>query len=199
MAKQDFEILQEELSFDGFFRILTLELRHTLFAGGWSAPLRRELFVRDECVGVLLYDPERDNIVLLEQFRVGLVPSGRHPWVLELVAGIIEPGETPEQVVRREALEESGCEIAELVRVAEYYSSPGGSSEYFHLYCGRISSEGVEGIYGLPDEGEDIRAHVFSYEAAMALLTDGTVSNAHTMLALQWLQLNKSSLRKQWL
>jgi ADP-ribose pyrophosphatase len=198
MATQKYEILREEVSFDGFFRIATLQLRHTLFAGGWSAPLRRELFMRDECVGVLLYDPQRDSIVLLEQFRVGLIPSGRHPWLLELVAGIIEPGESPEQVARREALEESGCEIEELVRVASYYSSPGGSSEYFHLYCGRVATEAAGGIYGLADEGEDIRAHVIAYDTAMALLSDGTVSNAHTMLALQWLQINKSDLQEQW-
>lgn len=198
MARQEYEILREELSFDGFFRVATLQLRHTLFAGGWSAPLRRELFLRDECVGVLLFDPARDSVVLLEQFRVGLIPSGRHPWVLELVAGIIEPGESPEQVARREALEESGCVIDELVRVASYYSSPGGSSEYFHLYCGRVSTESAGGIYGVAGEGEDIRAHVFSYNEAMALLTDGTVSNAHTMLALQWLQLNKNGLLEQW-
>ena len=199
MASQEYEILHEELSFKGFFRITTLQLRHTLFAGGWSAPLRREVFVRDECVGVLLFDPKRDSIILLEQFRVGLIPSGRHPWLLELVAGIIEPGETPEQVARRETMEESGCEIEELVRVASYYSSPGGSSEYFHLYCGRVSTEGAGGIYGVADEGEDIRVHIMSYDAAMALLNDASVSNAHTMLALQWLQLNKSSLLEQWL
>ncbi len=198
MATQDYEILQEEVSFDGFFRITTLQLRHTLFAGGWSAPLRRELFMRAECVGVLLYDPLRDTVVLLEQFRVGLIPSGRNPWLLELVAGVIEPGESPEQVARREAMEESGCEIEDLVRVASYYSSPGGSSEYFHLYCGRVASEGAGGIYGLADEGEDIRAHVIAYDAAMALLSDGGVSNAHTMLALQWLQLNKSDLLERW-
>jgi len=198
MPKRDYQVLHEELSFDGFFRIKTLNLRHTLFAGGWSPPLRRELFERDTCVGVLLYDPDRDELVLVEQFRVGLLPSGNDPWVLELVAGIIEPGETAQQVARRESLEESGCVISELLTIAEYFSSPGGSSEFFHLYCGRVNSDGAGGIYGLENEGEDIRAHVFSVDDAMALMASGKINNAHTLIALQWLQLNKRDVQRQW-
>jgi ADP-ribose pyrophosphatase len=198
MPQRDYQVIEEELSFDGFFRIKTLNLRHTLFAGGWSPPLRRELFLRDACVGVLLYDPDRDELVLVEQFRVGLLPSGRDPWVLELVAGIIEPGESAEQVARRESVEESDCTISELLTIAEYFSSPGGSSEFFHLYCGRVSSDGAGGIYGLAHEGEDIRAQVFGFDDAMALMASGKINNAHTMIALQWLQLNKRDVQRQW-
>lgn len=198
MPERDYQVLDEELSFDGFFRIKTLNLRHTLFAGGWSSPLRRELFMRDECVGVLLYDPDRDELVLVEQFRVGLLPSGRDPWVLELVAGIIEAGESAQQVARRESVEESGCAISELLTIAEYFSSPGGSSEFFHLYCGRVNSEGAGGIYGLAHEGEDIRAQVFSFDDVMALMASGKINNAHTLIALQWLQLNKRDVQRQW-
>lgn len=198
MTERDYQVLDEELSFDGFFRIKTLNLRHTLFAGGWSSPLRRELFMRDSCVGVLLYDPDRDELVLVEQFRVGLLPSGRDPWVLELVAGIIEPGESAQQVARRESVEESGCVISELLTIAEYFSSPGGSSEFFHLYCGRVKSEGAGGIYGLAHEGEDIKAQVFSFDDAMALVAKGKINNAHTLIALQWLQLNKRDVQRQW-
>ena len=198
MKQRDVDVLEEDLVYDGFFQIKTFRLRHTLFAGGWSETIRRELFLRDPAVGVLLYDPWRDELVLVEQFRIGLLPSGQEPWIVELVAGIVEPGESVRAVGTREALEETGCPVDRLEPIADYFTSPGGSCERFHLFCGRVRAEGAGGIFGLPHEGEDIRALVLSFERAMALLAAREIDNAHTLIALQWLQSNRQRLREAW-
>ena len=143
MKQRDVDVLEEDLVYDGFFQIKTFRLRHTLFAGGWSETIRRELFLRDPAVGVLLYDPWRDELVLVEQFRIGLLPSGQEPWIVELVAGIVEPGESVRAVATREALEETGCPVDRLEPIADYFTSPGGSCERFHLFCGRVRAEGA--------------------------------------------------------
>jgi len=198
MATRQHEIIEESLSYDGFFKIKCYTLRHTLFEGGWSGPIRRELFMRDDAVGVLPYDPLRDEVLMVEQFRVGLLPRERQPWVLELVAGIVEAGESPQDVAEREAIEESGCPLTALLPIHEYYSSPGGSAEYFHLLLGRVDTEGAGGIFGLPGEGEDIKVHVFPLAQALRMMHDGDIVNAHTLIALQWLQLHKQQVREQW-
>jgi ADP-ribose pyrophosphatase len=196
--RQDVRVIEDICSYQGYFQLRTLKVSHRLFGGGWSAPLSRELFVRGDAVGVLPYDPAEDAVALIEQFRVGVVHQEHNPWLLELVAGAVEEGEDFQEVARREALEEAACSLAELEPVAGYYTSPGGSSEFLQLYCGRISVEGLGGIHGLDDEGEDIRVHVMSREQAWAELQAGTIINAPTVIGLQWLQLNWKRLQQQW-
>jgi ADP-ribose pyrophosphatase len=195
---REHQVLEEALCYDGFFKIKSFTLRHTLFEGGWSREIRRELFMRDDAVGVLPYDPERDEVLMIEQFRVGLLPRKPQPWVLELVAGIIEPGESVQDVAERESIEETGCPIDAVLPVFEYYSSPGGSSEYFYLLLGRVKTDGAGGIHGLASEGEDIKVHVFPLAEALRMMQAGEIVNAHTLIALQWLQLNKQSVLEQW-
>jgi ADP-ribose pyrophosphatase len=150
-------------------------------------------------VGVLLYDPVLDAIGLVEQFRVGpWVRGDANPWLLELVAGLREPGEQPDEVARRETLEESGCAVRDLVPVTGYYSSPGGSDEYFHLFCAHVSLGDVRGLHGEEHEHEDIRLHVIPFADALRLQQAGRFNNAHTLLALQWLLLNRDGLRQAW-
>ncbi|MEH6650786.1 MAG: NUDIX domain-containing protein [Motiliproteus sp.] len=192
----DVELLQRERAFDGFFKLDRLQLRHALFDGGWSEPITRELFVRDDAVCVLPYDPGADAVLLIEQFRVGALDDQRSPWLLELVAGIVEPGETPADVAHREADEEAGAKLLALEPICHYHVSPGGSNETIHLLCGLIDSRGLGGHYGLAHEGEDIRAMVVSREQAYRAVTDGTINNAATIMALQWLQLNHLRLQQ---
>ena len=198
LGGDDVEILDERIVYDGFWKLALLRLRHRLFAGGWSAEVRRELHRRGAAVGVLLYDPSIDSVGLVEQFRIGALNNPAGPWLIELVAGLIEPGEAPEQVVRRESVEEAGCTIAALEAVADYYSSPGGSDEYFHLYCGRTDLSDVESFHGLEQEHEDIRLHVIPCRELPDLLARGRCNNAHTLLALQWLTANRDRLRRDW-
>ena len=197
-TRDDVEVLNDTSAYDGFFKVRELQLRHRKFDGSWSPTLRRELVLRHDAVGVLLYDPRRDEIALVEQFRVGAMKRSSNPWLLELVAGLIDSDEDAEQVARREAVEEAGCAVNEMELICEYFSSPGGNNEYFYLYCGHCDLQNAGGVFGLPEEGEDIRVHVLPIDEAMQRLQRGEMHNAHTIIALQWLQLHRQRLREQW-
>jgi ADP-ribose pyrophosphatase len=196
--RNDVEILEDKLGWAGFFKLRAIQLRHRLFQGGWGKPINRELMERGLAVGVLPYDPTTDSVLLIEQFRVGGLNREAGPWMMELVAGLIDKEESPQEVARREAEEEAGITLGELEPVANYFSSPGGSDEYFYLFCGCCDLTAAGGYYGLPEEGEDIKAQVLSVDDALANMATGHIDNAHTIIALQWLQLNRSRLRQQW-
>lgn len=190
----DCELVEREPLYRGFFRLERYRVRHRLFAGGWTETFSREVFVRHEASVVLLFDPARDVVVMIEQFRAPAIGKVDNPWLLELVAGLIDKDESPAEVARREAVEEAGCEIVALLPIAAYMPSPGGSDEFVHLFLGLVDSEGVGGIHGLPDEHEDIRVHLVPLAEARALLEQGRVHNAATLIALQWLLLNRDRL-----
>jgi ADP-ribose pyrophosphatase len=198
MPDPQVDILDKTLCYDGFFRMERYRLRHQLFRGGWSRPLVRELFERGHAAAVLPYDPILDRIILVEQFRIGALEAPGGPWLLEIVAGIIEPRETPQAVVRREALEEANCTIQELFHICDYCVSPGGTSERITLFCGKVDASHAGGIYGAPEEDEDIRVLVLSYQEALAFLQAGKINSAAPIIALQWLQLNRERVRAQW-
>ena len=193
------EIVERKTVFQGYFRVDRYLLKHRTFAGGWSPVISREIFERGHAASVLPFDPERDAVVLIEQFRAGALAAGLGPWLIEIVAGIIGPGETAEEVVRREAVEEMGCAVTDLEPIRTYLLTPGGSSETLAMFCGRVDSAGAGGIHGLDEEGEDIRVLVHSVDEAVAMLNDGTIFNANAVLALQWLALNREDLRRRWL
>ncbi|WJN60218.1 NUDIX domain-containing protein [Pseudomonas sp. SO81] len=198
MSHADVEVLQRETCFKGFYRLDRLHLRHRQFAGGMGPQLSRELFVRHDAVCVLPYDPQHDAVVLIEQFRVGAMDKSANPWLLELVAGLIDKDEQPEEVAHREAEEEADLQLTALWPITQYYPSPGGSDERVHLYVGRCSSEGVGGVHGLAEEGEDIRVHVWPLEDALQAVKDGRIDNAASIIALQWLALNRAEVRGLW-
>ncbi|MGZ8163238.1 MAG: NUDIX domain-containing protein [Methylobacter sp.] len=197
--KKQFEILHTEVVYPGFFRMEKYRLKHTLFAGGWSAEISRELFMRGNCVAVLLYDPHTDEIVLIEQFRVGAISQLDRAWMMEIVAGAIEEGETAEQVAYRESIEEAGCEIQELMVINEFYTTPGGSSEKITLFCGKIDSTQVGGIHGLDDEDEDILVRAVPFDVAYKMLENREIESAIPIVAIQWLALNRQQLKHKWL
>lgn len=198
MGERRVEVLGCETCYEGFFRLEKLRLRHSLHAGGMGPVLTRERIERSDVAAVLPYDPQRDEVVLIEQFRVGALADAAGAWMLEVVAGLIEPGETPEQVARREALEEAGCEIHELVPVAGFYAHPARSSEKSFLYCGRVDAGGAGGVHGLAQEGEDIRVLAMPSGEALALLASGRINSAWPIIALQWLAANRDALRSRW-
>jgi ADP-ribose pyrophosphatase len=191
-------LLGEDVVYSGFFRIRRLTLQHRLFAGGWSEPLVREVFERGDAVGVLPYDPESDTVVLIEQFRPGAIRGDDTPWMLELIAGVVEPGESDDDVVHREALEEAGCELAELEPIATVLPSAGACSEQVRLFCGRVRSTAAGAIHGLQEEGEDILVHAVPRVEALELLQQGRIPNGHTVIGLQWLQIHGDALRQRW-
>jgi ADP-ribose pyrophosphatase len=190
--KKDVKILNKQTLYSGFFRMEKYHLQHELFAGGWSGEMHRELFERGNCVAVVLYDHKRDEVVLIEQFRVGAVQNPINtPWLIEIVAGIMEEGETPEDVAKREAFEEAGCEISELIKINQFYLSPGGSSEQITLFCGLVNSENIGGIHGLAHEHEDILVRAVSFLAAYEMIENNEIDSAIPMVAIQWLALNR--------
>lgn len=192
--REDVQILGEETLYKGFFKMLGYRVRHRLFGGGWSKPLSRELFWRPRAVGVLAYDPRHDLVGLVEQFRIGALDEPEGPWLLEVVAGLVEEGESREDVARRELLEEAGLEARRLIPIHDILLTPGGSNERISLYCGLTDLAGKGGIFGLPEEGEDIRLHVISREEALGALRDGKCNNAALTIALQWLALHHGNI-----
>lgn len=194
-----FAVLDKTISYDGFFRMEKYRLRHELFRGGWSSDITRECLERGHAVAALLYDPNQDQVVLLEQFRVGALEFPGGPWLLEIVAGIMDdPTETAEEVARRETAEEAGCELLDLIPICHYLVSPGGTSESIALFCGRVDASGISGLSGLAEEHEDIRLHVVSRTEALDLLQAGRIHSAAPIIALQWLELNRSKLLERW-
>ena len=195
---QDVRVLECQTAWSGHFAVSRLTLQHRRFAGGWSEPLVREIFERGDAVGVLPYDPVSDSLVMIEQFRPGAMRGDDSPWMLELIAGVVEAGESDADVVHREAREEAGCELSELVPVATVLPSAGACTEQVRLFCGRVSSAAIGGIHGLQEEGEDILVHSVSRPEALQMLADNRIPNGHTLIALQWLYIHGESLRERW-
>lgn len=191
--------IERKLVFDGYFKIIRYRLAHSLFAGGETVELSREIFERGRAVAVLPYDPERDQIVLIEQFRPGALGVDPNPWLIETVAGIVEPDEPVEDVARREAREEAGLELKDLAFLMRFFASPGGSTETVDLFLARIDSSTAGGLFGLASEGEDIKVHVLSFDRAVAWLNEGRIKVGTTVVAIQWLMLNRETLRATWL
>lgn len=181
----------------GFFALDLFHLRHQRFDGTMSPPLVREVFVAGDAVTVLPYDPLRDRVLLVEQVRIG--PLGRGdplPWQLEAIAGRIDPGETPEEAARREAVEEAGLQLGALEKVAEYYPSPGAVSEYLYSYVALCDlPDGVAGVFGAVEEAEDIKGHLLSFDQLVAVMAAGEIGNAPLLLTVLWLQRERARLR----
>ncbi|WP_136645780.1 NUDIX domain-containing protein [Tabrizicola sp. YIM 78059] len=181
----------------GFFGLEVLELTHRRFDGSMCPPIRRELFVMGDAVTVLPYDPLRDRVLLVEQFRVG--PLGRGdplPWQLEAIAGRIDPGETPEECARREAVEEAGLVLGRLEKVADYYPSPGAVTEFVYSFIALCDlPDGVAGIFGQEDEAEDIRGQLVPFDRLMDAVAKGEIGNAPLILTALWLQRERARLR----
>jgi ADP-ribose pyrophosphatase len=194
----DVELERRETSYSGYFAVDTLTLRHRLFAGGWSSPMRRELFQRGDAVGVLPWNPCTDEVVLIEQFRVGALRGADNPWMLELIAGIVEPGESDPEVAHREAEEEAGCQLHRLEPIATFYPSAGACSEQIRLFIGETTGADHGAVKGLAAEHEDILVHQMARTEALAMLDRGEINNGHTLIALQWLALHGERLRKDW-
>jgi ADP-ribose pyrophosphatase len=193
-----YEILDSQAAYRGFFKLHRHELRHSSFNGGWCEPIVRERIEEIDAVSVLLYDPDRDELVLVEQFRVGLMGQVDPPWTLETVSGFCDTEhETPEMVARREVVEETGCTLHALTFIGAFHVSPGMSVERIHLYCGRVDARQAAGVHGLAHEGEEIRVvRMPRSEAVASLFT--TLNSTSVLIALQWLEANRQRLLEQW-
>ena len=198
MDRDAVQLIEQQAVFSGYLHIDRLHLRFPLYEGGMSREITREILERGRVAAVLLVDPDRDNVVLIEQFRPGPYAAGHHPWLIETVAGVIEGDESAEALARREAVEEADCVVTDLFPIAHFFTSPGASTEHVTMLCGRVDSADAGGIHGLDEEAEDIRVLVLSVADALALLKDGRVVNAKTIVALQWLALNYERVKARW-
>lgn len=194
----DVHIARHDVVFRGYGRVHEFEVRHHRHEGGWSGTVRREIYDSGDAVVVLPYDPVRDTVVLVEQFRAAPLVNHGRPWLIECIAGRIDKDATPEEIARLEAREEADCELTALTPIGRMYASPGIFSEVVHYFCGRTDTAGLGGVHGLDSEHEDIRVHVVSFAEAMAALADGRIQVAPAFIALQWLALNRERLRKDW-
>ncbi len=201
MSKQNRKValIDKRTVFDGYFQILRYRLKFSLHEGGMSEAIDREVFERGQVAAVLPVDPIRNQVVLIEQFRIGPYAVGWDPWLLEGVAGIIEEGESAEDVAVRETKEEAGCEVTDLVPILRYLSSPGACTETVALYCGRVDASRAGGVHGLDEEHEDIKVVVYGVDEALEMLSAGRIVNGKTIIALQWLALNYPQLKQRWL
>ena len=193
----DVEVIERTTVYDGYARVRKLRLRHRLHEGGWGATITRELVERGHAVAVLPYDPVKDAVVLIRQFRVGAYGAGGDPWLVETVAGVVDPGETPQDVARRESVEEAGCTIGELIHVCTYFASPGVLTETIALFIGICDAPDAGGIHGLDHEGEDIQTIVLGWADAARALKADEFRDAKVVMALQWLALNRDTLRRR--
>lgn len=197
--QSDVEIRKDEVVYDGFFKMNKRELRHRKFNGEWSEFMTREMMVRSDAICVLLFDPKLDKLLLIEQFRPCL-PEHESPWLLEVVAGMVEKGESDEDVARRESFEEAGVEVQRLEYMFRFVPSPGGLVEHLRMYAGEIDASKVDvnATLGLDEEHEDIKLHLFDSADVMPLLEQEIV-NASAIMALQWFALHGDKLKQKWL
>ncbi|MBE9562358.1 MAG: NUDIX domain-containing protein [Proteobacteria bacterium] len=191
-------ILEKITCYEGFFKLVRYRLKHSLFAGGWSNELLREVLERGQAVAVLPYDPILEQVVLIEQFRPGAIGHPKGAWLWEIVAGIIEAGESTEKVAHREAEEEIGCQISDIIHINDFFVSPGSTNETTTLFCGRVDASEVSGIHGVVSEQEDIKTHVVSLDIALEMLANNEIHFVPAIVALQWLALHREEIKTKW-
>ncbi|MCL6240264.1 MULTISPECIES: NUDIX domain-containing protein [Acinetobacter] len=187
--KKDYSIEGREHLYKGFIQVEKVQLRHRLFHQDSMIPtIQRELIHRPEAAGVLIYSHQQQKFALIEQFRIGAIDDETSPWQLEIIAGVLDGDESAESCIRRESLEESGCELDALQHLFSFYPSAGACAELFHLYSAEAELPEHGGVFGMPDEGENIQLHILNYTDIPELLTNGRLKNAPVIMALQWLQ-----------
>lgn len=200
MNRKDVETVQRETVYQGWLRVERWHVRHKLFEGGKSGVFTREILSRPGAVGLLPYDPKRDRVCLIEQFRCGIYAGGGNPWAIEMVAGLIDKDEKPEAIARREVEEEAGLKVKRIVSLPGFFDMPGGSTEYFHMFCGEVDLPNTSSkIHGLKEEDENIRTYIISRQEAIAWLDSGKINSGPGQLILNWLARFGEELRKEWL
>ena len=192
--KSDVKINNKELLLDGFCHVERYHMQHKFFDGTWSQEYTRDVIIKPKIAAAIAYDPKKEAVVLIEQFRVGALNNSPNPWLIEVVAGIMDKVENHEKLIRREMREEAGLEIEKLIPIYDYLVTPGCSTEKVRLFCAHVDSTKAEQFCGLREEHEDIKVHVLSTKDAFAAVRMGQINNTAAIIALQWLELRLSVL-----
>ena len=199
MSENNVVVSERTTPYRGYMRLDHYKLRHTIFNGEWSVDLSREVLERGHAVSVLPYDPIRDEVVLIEQFRIGAYTAPKtSPWQIECVAGVIEPHQLAEDTAHRETEEETKLRILDLEPMHTYLTSPGCTSETVQMFCGHVDASDAGGVHGLASEGEYIRVFSMPVEEAFVWLANGRFENGMTIIALQWLKLHLGQIQSKW-
>lgn len=188
--KSKFKIIDKKNLYDGFFKMNEVTLKYRKYDGNWSNNIKRELFGGAQVAAVLPYDPISKEIILIQQFRPGTISKDIDHYLDEIVAGIIDEGESPEIAAKRECLEETGCEVKRLIPIQGYFPAPGSSESFYHLFLGEVKSFKGSKIQGLENENEDIFVKCFKINEVRKKMEDGKILNGLTLIALQWFFLN---------
>ena len=197
-SHQDVAIVSKQSLYNGFFKMVQYTLKHKLFSGGWSPEITREMFERGHAVALLPYDPVTDEFVLIQQFRLGAMATTESPWLVEVIAGMIDPGLDAEAVCHKEAQEEAGIELKHLTKVCSYLSSPGGTTERLELFLAQTDSTVAHGIHGVENEAEDIKVLRVPRLEAKEWLETGVIDNAAAIIILQHFFLHEQVILKEW-
>ncbi len=198
-SNKDVEVLKTTALYDGFFKMVQYQVKHKLFAGGWSNTVTREMFERGHAVALLPYDPNTQEFVLIEQFRLGAMATSESPWLMEVIAGMIDPGYSAVEVCHKEAQEEAGISLTNLTKACSYLSSPGGTTERLDIYLAQTDASQAAGIHGVEHESEDILVHRVKEATAKEWLQSGRIDNAAAIIALQYFFLNKENILATWI
>ncbi|WP_395344961.1 ADP-ribose diphosphatase [Ningiella sp. W23] len=197
-SKNDVTLIEKEPLFSGFFKMFRYHFKHKKYDGSYTDIVQREVFERGHAVAVLPYDIRTREFVLIEQFRYPAIETSDDPWMIEVIAGIIEPDEQEVEVCYREAVEEAGVELYNIHKALTYLSSPGGTTERLHIYMAEVDATTAQGVHGLDNESEDIKVLRVSENQAKHWLDEGKIDNAAAIIALQWFFLNKAGLLEHW-
>ena len=184
--KLKYKIINKKNLYSGFFSLNKYEFTHKKHDGEWTSTVGREIFSGAHVSTLLPYDPIKKEIILIQQFRAGVLSRYDEDYLLEIVAGIIDEGENPEKTAIRECFEETGCEVKKINPIQSYFPAPGSSESYYHLYLGEIQAFDGERIKGLEKENEDILVKSFKIDEVRQMLKEKKITNGLTLIALQW-------------
>ena len=198
-VRNDVIIKNQDVVYRGFHNMTAYTLQIPKFLGG-SMIVNREILHRPEAVVVIPYDPNLDQVVLIEQFRAACVEQDQSPWMFEFVAGLMDKkDETIETVGRRELMEEAGLEAKAMHSIASYWVNPGCTDEKVHVLCAHVSAQNASGVFGCPDEQEDTRVLSMPVDDAFQALQQGAMNHSSAWIGMLWLYHNRANLQKQWL
>jgi len=189
-VKPKYEIISKKNLYKGFFESNELKLKFRKHDGSWSPVIKREVFGGAHVSTLLPYDPKKDEIILIQQFRAGVISRCADEYLYEIVAGIIDDNENPEETAKRECFEETGCNVKDIMPIQNYFPAPGSSESFYHVFLGEVESFKGERITGLENENEDILVKSFSVNEVKNLLNEKKIINGVTLIALQWFFLN---------
>lgn len=198
LSREDIKIHDQRIAYQGYAKVHEVTFSHPTFGGDKTLTVTREIFESENAVVIVPFDPARNEICLIEQLRMGPLMAGDHPWVIEAIAGRIDKGTTAEEIAIKEAQEEAGCQVSDLIDMGTYFQSPGIFAEQITYFLARADLSNIGGTHGLESENEDIRPLTLDLSHAFDALDAGDFVSAPTALALLLMRSRLNELSTMW-